>query len=128
MPFRKLNETQHSLTFLSIDFPATENGHTIVIPKKHFDSIEEVPNNILLDLIKEVKLVSKILMETNRGTNILLNNGEYAGQKIPHVHFHIIPRNKDDYIDLEHFKRKKLSIKEFTRLYNKLKQKFRQYA
>lgn len=124
-PFRKLHETQHTLSFLSIDFPAAENGHTIVIPKKHFESLEEIPNKILSALIKEIKLVSKVLKGTNEGTNVLLNNGRCAGQKIPHVHFHIIPRNKGDNIDLEYFKRKKLSLKEFTKLHNKLKQKFR---
>lgn len=124
-PFRKLHETQHTLTFLSIDFPAAENGHTIVVTKKHFKLLEDTPNKILSALIKEIKLVSKVLKQTNEGTNVLLNNGRCAGQKIPHVHFHIIPRNKGDNIDLEHFKRKKLSLKEFTRLHNKLKQKFR---
>jgi len=127
MKFRILHKSKHSLAFLSIDFPATENGHTIVIPKKHFNSLEDIPNPILLDLIKEVKIVSKVLKKTNEGTNILLNNGKSAGQKIPHVHFHIIPRNNGDKIDLENFKRKKLSIKEFTRLHNKLKIQFNSF-
>ena len=125
MPFKKLHETKHSLTFLSIDFPATEKGHTIVIPKKHFNSIEGMPNHILLDVIKETKLVSKILRQTNEGTNILINNGNSAGQKIPHVHFHVIHRNIKDKIDLEHFKRKRLSIKQFNELHNELTKKYR---
>lgn len=125
MPFKKLHETKNSLTFLSIDFPATEKGHTIVIPKEHFNFIEDIPNRIFLDAIKETKLVSKILRQTNEGTNILINNGKSAGQKIPHVHFHIIPRNKNDKIDLEHFKRKQLSIKQFTNLYDKLIQRYK---
>ena len=124
VPFKKLHETEHSLTFLSIDFPATEEGHTIVIPKKHFNLIEDIPNNILLDVIKETKLVSKILRQKNEGTNILINNGKSAGQKIPHIHLHIIPRNKDDKIDLEHFKRKQLSIKQFSELQSTLIQKY----
>lgn len=124
-PFRRLHETQHILTFLSIDFPAAENGHTIVVTKKHFKLLEDTPNKILFALAKEIKLVSKVLKGTNEGTNVLLNNGRCAGQKIPHVHFHIIPRNKGDNIDLEYFKRKKLSLKDFTKLHNKLKQKFR---
>jgi len=125
MPFRILHKTQHSLAFLSVDFPATENGHTIVIPKKHFKSLEDIPNHILSNLVKEIKFVSKVLRQTNEGTNVLLNNGISAGQKIPHVHCHIIPRNKGDNIDLEYFKRKKMSLMDFTRLHNKLKQQFR---
>jgi len=125
MLFKKLHETKHSLTFLSIDFPATEKGHTIVIPKKHFNLIEDVPNYILSDLIKETKLVSKVLRQRNEGTNILINNGKSAGQKIPHVHFHIIPRNKNDKIELENFKRKRLSIKQFNDLHSELTERYR---
>jgi len=125
IPFKKLHETKYSLTFLSIDFPATENGHTIVIPKKHFNLIEDVPNYILLDLIRETKLVSKVLRQTNERTNILINNGKSAGQKIPHVHFYIIPRNKNDKIDLEHFKRKILSTEQFSELSSELTKKYR---
>lgn len=125
MPFRVLHSTMHSLAFLSIDFPASEKGHTLVVPKEHFKLIEEIPDHILLNLAKEIKLVSKVLRQTNEGTNVLLNNGKFAGQNIPHVHFHVIPRNKDDNINLEHFKRKRMSISEFTKLHNRLKQKFR---
>ena len=125
MPFKKLHETKHSFAFLSIDFPATEKGHTIIIPKKHYNLLEDLPNHILLDMIKETQLVSKILRQTNEGTNILINNGKSAGQIISHVHFHIIPRNKNDKIDVEHFKRKQLSIKQFSELYSKLIQRYR---
>jgi histidine triad (HIT) family protein len=78
-PFRKLHETKHSLTFLSVDFPATEDGHTLVIPKKHFEQLEDTPKNILADLMAEVKLVTKILRKNNKGTNICLTMGNLQG-------------------------------------------------
>lgn len=120
MTFRKLHESKHALSFLSIDFPAAEAGHIIVIPKSHFYLIEDIPDNILFDLIKEVRVISSVLKIRNEGTNILLNNGETAGQKIPHAHFHVIARNKGDNIDLEQFQRKKISAKKFLALHNSL--------
>ncbi|MEK6983821.1 MAG: HIT domain-containing protein [Nanoarchaeota archaeon] len=127
MPFKKLHETRHALAFLSTDFPATEDGHTVIIPKKHFESLEDIPNRILFALAKETKLASKILRQTHEGTNILINNGKCTGQKIPHIHFHVIPRKRNDNINLERFKRKKLSLKEFNRLHDGLKRKFDVY-
>ncbi|MBS3113790.1 HIT domain-containing protein [Candidatus Woesearchaeota archaeon] len=120
-PFKILDETQNTIAFLSVDFPSTENGHVLVIPKKHFENLEDVPKTILSELINEVKKISKILRVNHKGTNVLLKNGKYAGQKIMHTHFHIIPRNPDDDIEIEIFKRKRLSFKEYNRLFNSLK-------
>ncbi|MBW2975562.1 HIT domain-containing protein [Candidatus Woesearchaeota archaeon] len=123
-PFKKLRETKNTLTFLSIDFPATEKGHTLVIPKKHFEQLEDVPKNILDSLINEARLASKVLRKTHKGTNILVNNGKSAGQKIMHLHFHIIPRNPGDRIDVEHFRRRKIPLSAFDKLYSRLKKEF----
>ena len=41
-PFKILDETQNTIAFLSVDFPSTENGHVLVIPKKHFENLEDV--------------------------------------------------------------------------------------
>ncbi|MBI2549656.1 HIT family protein [Candidatus Woesearchaeota archaeon] len=123
-PFKKLHETRNVVAFLSVDFPATENGHTIVIPKRHFKLLESVPDGILAELIGEIKLISKVLRRSNEGTNVLLNNGRCAGQKVPHVHFHVIPRNPRDHIDVEHFRRKKMSLVDFERLHKELRKRF----
>ena len=75
-PFKILDETANAVAFLSVDFPATENGHTLIIPKKHFENLEEVPKYLLSELINEVKKISKILRINHQGTNILINNGK----------------------------------------------------
>ncbi|MBU0757809.1 MAG: HIT family protein [Nanoarchaeota archaeon] len=122
--FKPLHETKSSLSFLSIDFPATEKGHILVIPKKHYKNLEEVPSIILKDLMQEVQLVSSILRKTHAGTNILVNNGEAAGQQVMHLHFHVIPRNPKDGMDFEHFERKELTLQQYGILYRKLKKEF----
>lgn len=123
--FKRLHQTKNTIAFLSMDFPATEKGHTLVIPKNHFENLEDIPNYVLNEVINEVKNISKILRINHQGTNILVNNGKCAGQKIPHVHFHIIPRNPNDGIEIETFKRKSLSLKHYNKLFNSLKRNSR---
>lgn len=73
-------------------------GHSLVISKKHFKTILDMPSTIgreLLDCIKNTVL--RIMKEKNvDGFNIINNNFESAGQAVNHIHFHIIPRKKGD--------------------------------
>jgi len=77
-------------------------GHSLVISKKHFETILDIPNSLcseLLDCIK--KTAMKLIKQYNaEGFNILNNNFEVAGQVIEHIHFHIIPRKKEDGIKM----------------------------
>lgn len=89
--------------FLSIpDANPKVNGHSLVISKKHFETILDMPNSLgheLLDCIK--KTAFKLMNENNlEGFNILNNNFEAAGQIVKHVHFHIISRKKSDGIKM----------------------------
>ncbi len=74
------------------------NGHSLIISKKHFETILDMPNSLcpeLLDCIKKTAL--KLMKENNaEGFNIINNNFEVAQQVVKHVHFHIIPRKKND--------------------------------
>jgi histidine triad (HIT) family protein len=80
--------------FAFLDINPRNPGHTLVIPRKHYETILEMPDNELADLMKIVK---KIAMAVKKGTNadgisIGQSNGRAAGQVISHVHFHVIPR------------------------------------
>ena len=84
--------------FSILDANPQVEGHTLIISKRHFENILELPSILaseLLDCIKEtvVKLMKKYDAE---GFNIINNNFEAAQQIIKHVHFHIFPRKKDD--------------------------------
>ncbi|MHA1283737.1 MAG: HIT family protein [Promethearchaeota archaeon] len=96
IPAKIVFENDKIVAFLDI-FPISK-GHTIVVPKKHFQNLEEIPENDLCELIKIVKrLAIEIRRKLNiEGYNLLQNNFEAAGQVINHIHFHIIPRNKND--------------------------------
>lgn len=121
-PFIPLHETKHSIAFMSIDIPKHENGHILVIPKKRYKSLEEIPKNIKTDIMETVSMIGKAIKKNHDGYNILLNSGNSAGQYIIHTHFHIIPRKKDDEIKIEVWKHKNLTKSEFMRDNNQLKE------
>ncbi|PIZ52272.1 HIT family protein [Candidatus Woesearchaeota archaeon CG_4_10_14_0_2_um_filter_33_13] len=121
LPFRILHQTKNTISFLSNVLPATEDGHILIIPKKHHANVEDIPKGTSHELIEHVSLLVKILRKNHDGCNILLNDGGAAGQEIFHSHFHLIPRNTKDKIKIEVFKRKSLSKENFLKLHNSLK-------
>ena len=96
IPSQILFENDTSLAFLDI-FPIS-NGHTIVIPKNHYNNLEDIPVDELTDVFKIVKNISSKIYKKLKidGYNILQNNFKAAGQIIDHFHVHIIPRRRED--------------------------------
>ena len=101
IPSTKIYEDKNSLVILDVR-PATKyGGHCLVMPKKHFELITDLPNNLLNKLSLVIKKMSKALLKYGEGLNILLNNKKIAGQAISHVHFHLIPRFPNDGVLVE---------------------------
>ncbi len=73
-------------------------GHTLIIPKQHFNNIIDMPNTLGNEMLEAVKHIGLDLIQTGKGEafNVFINNGEIAGQVVMHAHIHVIPRNKDD--------------------------------
>jgi len=96
IPSKALFENDKNLAFLDV-FPVSK-GHTIVIPKNHYNNLEEIPNNELSELFVIVKEISILLHKKLKvdGYNILQNNFRAAGQVVNHFHVHIIPRSNED--------------------------------
>jgi histidine triad (HIT) family protein len=68
-------------------------GHTLVVPKKHYENIFDIPEKETAYLFMIVKRVAQAVKQTTvaEGIRIVQNNGEAAGQVIFHLHVHIIP-------------------------------------
>ena len=101
IPGKIIYEDDVCLAFL--DLSQTNDGNTLVIPKKHCKNILEVDDETLAHLIVVTKkLANKIVKNLNaNGVNILTNANEIAGQTVMHFHIHIIPRyNLDDKIEI----------------------------
>lgn len=89
--------------FFSIkDIEPQVPGHSLVISKKHFETILDLPESLAPELFDAIKKTAiKLLQEENaEGFNIANNNFESAGQVVNHVHFHILPRKKKDGLSL----------------------------
>ena len=74
-------------------------GHVVVIPKTHVKSLQDLSDNDGSHLISTVKKVDKALQASDLdcdGVSIYLADGEAAGQRIAHLHFHLIPRVAGD--------------------------------
>ena len=92
IPSFKVYEDDLVLAYLDIN-PFSE-GHTLVIPKAHYTGLLDTPTDLLKEVVARVQKVAAHLKEALPcdGFNVLQNNGAAAGQTVPHVHFHIVPR------------------------------------
>ena len=81
-------------------YPVTQ-GHTLVVPRQHVASLYELPQETQISLWQLVSEARRRLQDkfSPDGFNIGLNDGEAAGQTVPHVHIHVIPRYNNDVPD-----------------------------
>lgn len=96
IPSVKIYEDENVFAFLDIG-PLSE-GHTLVIPKKHFTKIHECPAEITAQIGAVLPKVAGAVFKALKadGYNVLCNNGRASGQLVEHIHFHIIPRMTGD--------------------------------
>ena len=107
-PFCKIWESNgsHSFKVLVVgeycvsvldQYPVSE-GHCLIIPRRHVSSIDDLNDVELKDLYTVLHQTKILLIETYTpdGFNIGINEGEAAGQTIPHLHIHLIPRYEGD--------------------------------
>ena len=91
-PSYKVYEDQHTVAFL--DLNPVADGHVLLITREHKQYIEDLPEEtseaLMKALVKIVPPIQRAMEATD--SNIGINNGPNAGQIIPHVHIHIIPR------------------------------------
>ena len=89
-------ENEHAMAFL--DANPIVDGHTVVVPKKHVERLTDMPDKVLVGTFSAVQKVNHAILigRDADGTNVGLNDGEAAGQAIPHTHVHVIPRYSGD--------------------------------
>lgn len=96
----KIFEDDKCLAVLDIN-PATK-GHTLLFPKTHFQFLNQVPEELIGHLFVVANKISEKLFEALKaeGTSIYVGNGQIAGQNVPHVMIHIIPRFEKDNVGI----------------------------
>jgi histidine triad (HIT) family protein len=104
-----------------LDVSQATIGHTLVIPKTHYDNIfalDEITAGKIFERVTKVANKIKKNLEVN-DLNLLNNNGPLAGQTVNHYHVHLLPRYKGDNLKFD-FVSNKLSKEDFTVLMNKI--------
>ena len=96
IPALKIYEDSDFIGFLDVN--PRFIGHALVIPKKHAETILELDDEQTEHMFKIVQKIAKEITETlgAKGFNIGNNNGQIAGQAVPHAHIHILPRYDTD--------------------------------
>jgi histidine triad (HIT) family protein len=96
IPAAKVYEDDSVLAFM--DIGPISDGHTLIVPKQHYQKVHECPPEVLADIWAKLgKIAGAVSLAMNSdGYNVLCNNGRAAGQLVDHLHFHIIPRMTGD--------------------------------
>lgn len=100
IPAVKVFENDTVLAFLDIN--PVNHGHTLVIPKEHYATLPELPEELAARLAVSLQRVAGAVFAATMadGMNVNMNINEAAGQLVPHVHWHLIPRFRGDGLSL----------------------------
>lgn len=101
-------------TFVILDIaPASKKGgHVLVMPKNHYELVYEMSDEDAKAVALTIKKISKAILKFGEGMNVVQNNKKAAGQYVPHVHFHLIPRFENDGITIEKWDAEKYTSEE----------------
>jgi len=94
IPTKIITETKNSIAFLDA-FPLAR-GHTLVIPKSHHEKIQDMTPEENSDLFSTVHKIIPKVDKLSGATLVAIHNGREAGQEVPHVHVHLVPRSTGD--------------------------------
>lgn len=124
IPAKVVYEDEYVLGFL--DIKPINLGHTLVIPKNHYESLSDIPHETLERVMSAGKKIAEALKENStikcEGVNLFLADGKVAGQEVFHLHLHIIPRFEGDNFGLKfppHYG--KISADEIESVHRKLR-------
>jgi histidine triad (HIT) family protein len=96
IPCKKVYENEKTLSFLDIN--PRNKGHVLVIPKTHCLGITDMSDDDAAEVMKTIRLVAAAQRDSikTEGMSLVQSNGRMAGQLVPHVHFHLIPRTEEE--------------------------------
>ena len=114
IPSAKVIDNGKIIAFL--DIQPVNKGHVLVVPKEHFETMLDIPEAVLKDMILAAKRIARSMRKSIKadGFNIGMNNFTAAGQAVMHAHMHIIPRFDND--GLQHWPGKKYEEGEMDKI------------
>lgn len=96
-----VHKDEHCVAFM--DFNPINEGHILVVPIVAYNRLSDLPSELGGHLFKIAQKIVKAIESSDlkcEGTNIFLSDGEVAGQEVPHLHLHIVPRFLNDGIKI----------------------------
>jgi histidine triad (HIT) family protein len=96
IPGNVVYETEETVAFLDANPLAA--GHTLVVPREHHERLTDMPESLAEQVMATLYRVTDAVEATVEAdaTTVAFNNGEAAGQEVPHVHGHVVPRFEGD--------------------------------
>lgn len=87
---------QDDISLAFLDHRPLFPGHCLLVPRKHFETLTDLPNNLIAHFFRNVQLLTRAveLALTAEGSFVAMNNR--VSQSVPHLHVHIVPRKKKD--------------------------------
>jgi histidine triad (HIT) family protein len=94
IPAQVVFEDEHTLAFLDIGplFP----GHTLVVPKTHYDTFTDLPADRVGTLLANVQMLTSAVESAMEAEGSFIGINNRVSQSVPHLHVHVVPRKKKD--------------------------------
>ena len=121
IPNAIIYENEKYLAFM--DKYPINHGHSLLVPKQHFENILEMPASMVGEMYSIVPQLAKAILNVinSDGFNVNQNNGKSANQIVPHVHVHIVPRYSVEKVKGQWPTRKIAKIKDLEILAEKIR-------
>ena len=121
IPHNQVYQDEKTVAFLDKSPATPKGGHTLIIPKKHYETLIDIPSEELEDIIKTVKKIAMVLLKMYPGLNLVQNNKKVAGQAVNHIHFHLIPRYEGDNVKMDYWETHEYKEGEAKKIAEKIK-------
>jgi histidine triad (HIT) family protein len=88
---------EDDVVYAFLDANPLSPGHTLIVPKERTERLPDLPSETAAAIGRVLPKIARAIVRATGASdfNVLVNNGSTAGQVIPHVHFHIIPKYED---------------------------------
>ena len=117
-------QDENSIAFVSPKWWINNPANVLVIPKKHYENIYEIPDDVLADVYKSAKKIAIAIKESypSDGTSMRQHNEPDGEQDVWHFHVHVFPRYKNDKLYQNHDKKRFVEKEEKRQYVEKLKE------
>lgn len=94
---------EDAIAIAFLDIQPVNSGHTLVVPKQHYESLRDLPHEVGMHLFDVALKLGPIIRSVSgaEGMNMVVSSGAAAGQDVFHYHVHVIPRKADDGFEVQ---------------------------